>query len=586
MSSLRRQPAGQCLTLLFVPVLIALSVLTAQADSVPNVVPIPDPKDNRTTFALIPPLKMSDGAAAPGRMQNVLARLSALCPDQTILLQPKARTDLPPSPVNLTALPIKKLPSHSIKEHGLEAIVWPENTLWIYMEPDENATEEQVNAIRSAATERIVSHAPSHLFIVTPEHFWKNRPGTNLWIELGEYLLDSKTPTTVFIGDADRFSHWQKDGIDFFSLNTLDGIKSPDPTEGVFDGVLWGAIDRDGEVEVCILPLYGMLSAQDVSVQNQKIVETLQAQLRATPIVDSDSITNVSFINSMDYPLELKTSWKFNQNILQVDPKIVGFTLAPGEAFEQSFRLTIKEGNGTDLKFLEPEFRLETELPGPGGMPRRINLKTRPWCTLSGSAVRQDPPPKIDGDLGEWTGPGLTISHPVQVISGKQSWSGPADLSANAFFGVDSDNLYIAVSVTDDDVQKALENNVAADQVCVLIGMNTSEETANKGISPLQICVTPAGLFEISGTISDPDATIVASAVSETDQGGYTVEVSIPIELLDKTGFRQGFIRADINLIDADTEDELPTKATLSGRGIDPTLFARIEWEVDNELQK
>ncbi len=567
-------------------VMTCLPTKSSCNDTSPDVVPIPAPEKNTATFVLIPPAKKNHGAPPPVRLQNILARISAFRPDQTIILPPNSTVeDLAPTTPGIATLPVQKLPSHNIKKSGFDVVAWPENALWIYLDPDENASDEQINSIRAAITDRIISDAPSHLFIVTPESFWQKRAGTKLWIELAQYLLESETSTTVFIVDADRFSHWQRDGIDFFSLNAMDTIKSPDPTEGVFDGVLWGAIDHDGEVDIRILPLYGILSAQDVSVQNQEIVKALQSQLRATPIIDSESITNVSFTNPLDSPLELKTSWKFSQDIVLVDPRIVGFTLAPGETFEQSFRLTLVEDNNATLKFLEPEFRLETEIPGPGGIPRRINLKTRPWCTLSGTAARQETPPKIDGDLAEWTGPGMAINHPSQVISGNQNWTGPADLSASVFFGIDDDNLYVAVAVTDDDVKDAHEPASNTDQVCIMIGMNPAEKNNEGEKSPLQIYVTPSGKVEIHGSVSNPDATILASALSHTTNDGYNVEISIPVDLLQETGFSKGYIRADVNLIDSDADDELLTKSTLSGRGINPTLFAKIDWSIDNEEQ-
>jgi hypothetical protein len=561
-----------------------LPTKAAQSDSSPNVVPIPAPQKNKATFVLVPPTKKNHGDAAPVRLQYILDRISAFCPDQAIILDsPPMEDDSPPPPPNTAMIPAINLPSHSTKKSGFQIVSWPENTLWIYLDPDEDSSDEQIKSIHSSLTERIISDAPSHLFIVTPENFWQKRPGTKLWIELGQYLLDSETPTTVFISDTDRFSHWRKDGIDFFSLNALNTIKKPDPTEGVFDGVLWGTIDRDGTVDIRILPLYGMLSAQDVSVQNQKIVETLQTRLKATPILDSDPVTEVAFINPLAIPLQLKAAWTFSQDIVQVDPKIVGFTLAPGEVFKQSFRLTLIESNGTELKFLEPEFRLETEIPGPGGVPRRINLKTRPWCTLSGTAVRKEEPPQIDGDLAEWTGPGLAISHPSQVISGQDGWTGPADLSANVLFGIDGDNFYVAVSVTDDDIENEPQKDSSTDQVCVLIAVNRDGKTESTTPAPLQICVTPSGTVEISGTITDPDATIVASARPHPEHNGYDVEIAIPVELLQDANRTNGYIKTDINLIDVDAGDKLTTKSTLSGRGIDPTLFAKIQCSIDSE---
>jgi hypothetical protein len=581
---LNKHTTRLCLILVVAIGLTWLPTKASQNDSSPNVVPMPAPEKNKATFVLIPPTKKNHDDVVPVQTQNILDRISTFCPDQTIILQPPSKgEDFTTTNPNTALIPVRNLPSHSTQKSGFEIVSWLKNALWIYLDPDENFSDQQITSIHSTITDRIISQTPSHLFIVTPENFWQKSSGIKLWIELGQYLLDSKTPTTVFISDTNRFSHWQKDGIDFFSLNALNTIKKPDPTEGVFDGVLWGTIDRDGTVDIRILPLYGMLSAQDVSVQNQKIVETLQSRLRATPILDSDPVTNVSFINPLATPLELNAAWTFSQDIVQVDPKIVGFTLAPGEVFEQSFRLTLMERNGIELKFIEPEFRLETEIPGPGGIPRRINLKTRPWCTLSGTAVRKEEPPQIDGDLVEWTGPGLAISHPSQVISGQDGWTGPADLSANVLFGIDGDNFYVAISVTDDDIENEPRKDSATDQACVLVAVNPDGKTESTTPAPLQICVTPSGTVEISGAITDPDATIVASARPHPEHNGYDVEIAIPVELLQDANRTNGYIKTDINLIDVDAGDKLTTKSTLSGRGIDPTLFAKIQCSIDSE---
>ena len=56
-------------------------------------------------------------------------------------------------------------------------------------------------------------------------------------------------------------------------------------------------------------------------------------------------------------------------------------------------------------------------------------------------------PPSIDGQLGDWSSTSYSVD---QVSFGAASWSGSSDLSATFRIGWDTQNLYLALSVTDD----------------------------------------------------------------------------------------------------------------------------------------
>lgn len=85
----------------------------------------------------------------------------------------------------------------------------------------------------------------------------------------------------------------------------------------------------------------------------------------------------------------------------------------------------------------------------------RLTDKISPAKALyRGEFLLTEKPPKIDGDLREWTNvPSMILKEDVQVVrKACKVWNGPQDLSAKMQVMMDSANLYLAVTVNDDQI--------------------------------------------------------------------------------------------------------------------------------------
>ncbi|MCJ7678307.1 MAG: hypothetical protein MUO35_11365, partial [Anaerolineales bacterium] len=159
--------------------------------------------------------------------------------------------------------------------------------------------------------------------------------------------------------------------------------------------------------------------------------------------------------------------------------------------------------------------------------------------------------PAIDGDLSDWKGG----SYPVAAcVYGCNLRSGDADLSAQAFLGYDSTNLYVAIQVRDDKyVQITSGRNLyLGDDVEIQLDANLAADFATTSLSSddYQIGLS-AGNF---GTIA-PNAyrwypraaegsltTVVVKGKQLAD--GYTLEAKIPWTVFGLTpvaGAKYGF---------------------------------------------
>ena len=159
--------------------------------------------------------------------------------------------------------------------------------------------------------------------------------------------------------------------------------------------------------------------------------------------------------------------------------------------------------------------------------------------------------PAIDGDLSDWKGG----SYPVAAcVYGCNLRSGDADLSAQAFLGYDSANLYVAIQVRDDKyVQITSGRNLyLGDDVEIQLDANLAADFATTSLSSddYQIGLS-AGNF---GTIA-PNAyrwypraaegsltTVVVKGEQLAD--GYTLEAKIPWMVFGLTpvaGAKYGF---------------------------------------------
>lgn len=175
----------------------------------------------------------------------------------------------------------------------------------------------------------------------------------------------------------------------------------------------------------------------------------------------------------------------------------------------------------------------------------------------------------IDGQLDEWNDVFYT-----KFITPR--WMSRQDLSATTYLGWDDQNLYIAADVTDDkiwndsDVNKSL---YLGDQMRLRLSAQPDKQTEGFGEPDLEIFVAPTsstGKPACRMKIGKADPKVITSGDDSgvqwavgVKEGGYLVEVALPVAILKANGFKLGDkISYNLAIYDRDTDDIAEWKQT------------------------
>lgn len=184
--------------------------------------------------------------------------------------------------------------------------------------------------------------------------------------------------------------------------------------------------------------------------------------------------------------------------------------------------------------------------------------------------LKPDPPPAVDGQLNEWLNrPGaVALDRREQATWGGSTWKSAADLSARVWLAWRPDTLYLAASVTDDQLRQSGRGRELwrGDHVMVFLDV-TPDESPNRdgfGRGQFQIAFSP-GNFSTTGDPSidcppeihcyHPSGTRLAGAVIAAAQtpSGYDLEAALPWSQLEVTAPAAGTaLRLEIAVSDTD----------------------------------
>ncbi|MEZ4516671.1 MAG: sugar-binding protein [Chloroflexota bacterium] len=249
--------------------------------------------------------------------------------------------------------------------------------------------------------------------------------------------------------------------------------------------------------------------------------------------------------------------------------------------------------NPVEGESVEPEPHTATE--EPLAIAPTATLPIPPSSGTQAAAVRLPSPPTIDANLGEWPGTPSTASE--FIVYSATSWDGSDDLAADWQLAWDNDNLYIAVSVTDDiHAQNQTGNTIFRGDSLDMQFDTMRAEDFGPAVSPddFQITLSPgdfAGLppsaFRFQGTTSDSmvDAAGLNSirVAAQPTATGYILEAAIPWQDLNMTPVEGMEIGLSLNA----TDDDQPgvaiqefMKSNSPNRDFDdPTTWATLRLE-------
>ncbi|MCK5802185.1 MAG: hypothetical protein KAI66_05105 [Lentisphaeria bacterium] len=387
------------------------------------------------------------------------------------------------------------------------------------------------------------------LVLVTNEPLsaFSRSPG---WLSIRQDLQRIPSRVVVVTGGTRHHSSWKDGSIEFFSLAPIGvGNREGVPADGAIEAFLWINLGDWGPTLRLVRP--EMLSDVDwYNRRDQEGRKELSRSLTCTPAAWTTPTTTVKCQNPTRFPLDFETRWQTSGAPVQVEPEIVGFTLGPGESFQQEFALRMSDD--TPLKFSRPQIVLATTLPDGDGGGIPVVLRRKIDC-LMGGVIQHVTTRQMLGKPGrQWSVPLLSLSHPTQVSEGAGNWSGASDASAEIRLAHDGANLHVAIEVQDDKVARG-------DAVTVFADCST-------GISARRLlvaCVEATG--KITCTLGGSTVTLPAKA-EVTDQG-YSVTLLVPGAVFPG-GMLPDKVRIDIGLADLDSGGAA-TKLFFSGNGQD-----------------
>lgn len=213
-------------------------------------------------------------------------------------------------------------------------------------------------------------------------------------------------------------------------------------------------------------------------------------------------------------------------------------------------------------------------------------LPTRAAEDARGIPLKPDPPFAIDGDLGDWSEvPGaLTLNRAEQVVFGPGSWTSPKDLSGVVRLAWRPDNLYVAASVTDDQLRQTQRGDSLwkGDHLELYLDAQPDLEPGRGmfGVGQFQMAFSPGNFMKTGDPLIDcaPEAICFRPAdvslagvqvAARLQPDGWSIEVAIPWAVVGITNPERGLpLRLEVGLSDTDSPE--PKQETMMTSSTEP----------------
>ncbi len=192
---------------------------------------------------------------------------------------------------------------------------------------------------------------------------------------------------------------------------------------------------------------------------------------------------------------------------------------------------------------------------------------------LRGIPLKPDPPFAVDGDLSDWADvPNvLVLDRPEQVVWGRGAWQSPADLSGKVQLAWRREHLFLAVSVTDDQLRQTQQGDGIwrGDHVELYLDVRPDADPSRKalGAGQFQFAFSPGNFRHTGDALADcrPEAycfrpsgaTVegVRVGARRTEQG-WTLEAAVPWSLLGVKLPARGYaLNYEVGISDTDTPE-------------------------------
>jgi hypothetical protein len=198
-----------------------------------------------------------------------------------------------------------------------------------------------------------------------------------------------------------------------------------------------------------------------------------------------------------------------------------------------------------------------------------------------GIPLKPDPPFSIDGQLGDWSKVpgGWNLIGASHVTGGALKWKGNDDLSANIKLAWRPQYLYVAVDVTDDQINQTQTGAAMwkGDYVGFYVDTNPDADKETASANIFNIGLSPGNFKHTGDLFTDlsPEAYMFAPRASECPdvlvaaqrtEKGYTIEAAIPWKSLGIVNPAAGMkLGIEVMVSDCDSREPSQDKFTTIG---------------------
>jgi hypothetical protein len=382
---------------------------------------------------------------------------------------------------------------------------------------------------------------------------------TGYWADIESLLTGRKY--TVFAGHNHQYVKYERNNTKYFTLATAGGVSQlRGPDYGEFDQITLVSMTDEGPVLANLL-LQGIW---DENVVTEELNDIINSQnIIIEPVFTDDAIFNkaefvIRIQNEFNYPMW--TFLTFGENSI-LKPEILSYQKEIKAHETEIVRLPVNTIAPIDINRIQPlimnswsVYKYENNRDIQVDSKYAFAPVKKKYCHFSSGKIW------VDGVLDEWEGLSYKINARSPKTGDVDEYFGDYDGSYEFDVRYDLENLYIALSVWDDQVMLDQDASIwTQDVVRIYLDARPAEISANsKGDNLfddyLYISLAPAenkrSEVQIYQKERLPQNTLIASKRS---LAGFDIEISVPLTYIesrnnaDWENFRVNFAFIDVD---------------------------------------
>jgi hypothetical protein len=357
---------------------------------------------------------------------------------------------------------------------------------------------------------------------------------TKRWKDV-EKLLEGRSHN-VFAGHYHRYWKAERNNGKYIALATTGGGSRLRGTSyGEFDHVVWVTMTDEGPLLANLL-LEGIWDENVVTEDLVDLVRGRPYPVKMEPFFTEDAQVAqmesvIKLTNDTDLPMTVNLQgmvhpdlfYQLEESSLTVEPNSV-----------ESINLVVENRNQKDIREI-PDLRVKSEVvyqyEGRPDVVINNLLRFKPMFrhVIGTSQV------KMDGKLDEWKG---AVWNKLDQMTGKPfDFDGPEDCEVKFATAYDTDNLYLAVDISDEEIYTS-DKGSYWQQDAIILGIDarpTSISAENSGEGRNRNWIAYLRTFKENDPVyGEAQLPVEITSSIQTRKGGIQMELAIPISYLNE----------------------------------------------------